>query len=290
MDTPTADEEATPQTRTPDAIAPKKQRSLGRSQEAYDRFTNAVDTPLMVLTILWLPILIIPLIKPVHGTVAETFTTIDYTVWAVFALEYAIKLFLSPSRGHFFKTHLLDLLIVAVPFFRPARAGRLINLTRLGRIAVVLSRGIKRAREVLAHRSLQFVLLTAMVMIFASAGLVTIAERSAPNATIHNYGQGLWWAIVTVTSVGYGDRFPVTGFGQGVAVVMMVVGVALIGILTATIASFFVGQDLDSAKSERNEIKEELQAARDEREHLNRRLDEITRLLSELQGQRNVDS
>jgi voltage-gated potassium channel len=264
--------------------------ALAKSQDAYDRFAAAVDTPLMILTLLWLPILIIPLIKPVHGTTAETFAFIDYTIWALFAVEYLVKLYLAPSRKQYVRSHILDLIIVAVPFFRPARAGRLINLTRLGRIGVVMADGITRARNVFTHRGLHFVLLAATVMVFASAGLVTIAERSAPHATIHNYGQGLWWAIVTVTTVGYGDKYPVTGFGQGVAVVMMVVGIGLIGVLTATIASYFVGQDLDKAQSEREAMQTELVAARKEREMLVERLDELHALLTSVLDQRGVRS
>ena len=183
-----------------------------------------------------------------HGATAETFAVIDYTVWALFVVEYVVKMYLTPNRGKYFRSHLLDLIIVAIPFFRPARAGRLVNLMRLGRIGIVLDRGLTRAKDVLTHKGLHFVLLTATVMVFASAGLVTITERSAPHATIHNYGQGLWWAIVTVTTVGYGDKYPVTGFGQGIAVVMMIVGIGLIGVLTATVASYFVGQDLGKAQ------------------------------------------
>src|SRR5215472_9154418 len=83
---------------------PESRRSrLARSQDAYDRFSAAVDIPLTVIPIAWLPVLIIPLITPVHGAVAETFAVIDYMVWALFVLEYLIKLYLSPSRWHFFK-------------------------------------------------------------------------------------------------------------------------------------------------------------------------------------------
>ena len=92
---------------------------LGRNQEAYDKFAQAVEVPLMVVTILWLPVLIVPLVRPVHGSVAQTLAVIDYMVWALFALEYVVKLFLAPNRWKFVRTHILDLLIVAVPFFRP---------------------------------------------------------------------------------------------------------------------------------------------------------------------------
>ncbi len=79
-----------------------------------------------VLTLAWLPVLIVPLVVPLHGSVAETFDLIDYSIWALFAVECFVKLYLSPRRWQFFRTHLLDLLIVAVPMFRSLRctAGR----------------------------------------------------------------------------------------------------------------------------------------------------------------------
>ena len=66
---------------------------LARSQEAYDKFAQADEVPLMVVTILWLPVLIVPLVRPVHGSVAQTLAVIDYMVWALFALEYVVKLY-----------------------------------------------------------------------------------------------------------------------------------------------------------------------------------------------------
>jgi voltage-gated potassium channel len=177
---------------------------------------------------------------PLHGSMADTFATIDYTVWALFALEYVIKLSLAPQRGYFVRTHLLDLLIVAVPFFRPLRMGRLVRLLRLSRVAVVMGEALRRGKSIFTHNGFHFVVLTAAVLVFVCAGLVTFAERNAKGANIHDFGQGLWWAIVTVTTVGYGDRYPTTPFGQGVAVLLMLVGIGLIGTLTATVASYFV--------------------------------------------------
>ena len=84
------------------------------------------------------------------------------------------------------------------------------------------------------------------------AGLMTFAERSAKGWNIHNFGQGLWWAVETVTTVGYGERYPVTTLGQGVAVFLMLVGIGLIGVLTATVASYFV-QERTNQRDERLE-------------------------------------
>ena len=75
-------------------------------------------------------------------------------------------------------------------------------------------------------------------------------ERNAKGSNIHNYPDALWWAIVTVTTVGYGDRFPVTGGGRTVAVILMLLGIGLIGVLTATVASVFVKEHTDSNKEE----------------------------------------
>jgi voltage-gated potassium channel len=206
-----------------------------RSQDRYDHFAQAVDTPMLVITILWLPVLIVPLVTPVHGAVAASLEAIDFTVWALFALEYVVKFALAPDRVHYFKTHILELIVVVVPFLRPLRL-----VVGLARVGVVFAEALRRAKSIFTHNGLHFVVLTVAVLVFVSAGLVTVAERHARGANIHDFGQGLWWAIVTVTTVGYGDRYPVTPFGQGVAVFLMLVGIGLLGVLTATIASYFV--------------------------------------------------
>jgi voltage-gated potassium channel len=151
---------------------------------------------------------------------------------------------------------------------------------------VVLARGIKRARDLLSHKGLHFVLLTVAMVIFACAGLATVSERAGQGGNIHNFGQGLWWAVVTVTTVGYGDHYPVTALGQGVAVVLMLVGIGLIGILTATVASYFVGQDLDRDKTERDLMRTELEDARAERQNLALKLDTVQAQLTELLSRR----
>ena len=81
------------------------------------------------------------------------------------------------------------------------------------------------------------------------------AERNSPDANIKTFGDGLWWAATTVTTVGYGDRFPTTPLGRLIAVVLMLVGIALLGVITATIATWFVGR-LQVVEEEVAEVKE----------------------------------
>jgi len=108
---------------------------------------------------------------------------------------------------------------------------------------------------------LQYVLLAVTVIVFASAALELTFERHSVGPTaIHDFGGSLWWAIVTVTTVGYGDKVPMTGPGKFVAVALMLTGIGLIGVLTATVASFFVQQQ---HSEELAEMKEQLQEIRD---------------------------
>jgi len=223
---------------------------LGRSKEAYDRFSRSADIPLTVLALLWLPVLVVPLVVHLSAPVSDTFNAIDYFVWATFVVEYLIRFYLAPVRRTFFTHHLLDLAVIALPMLRPLRALRLLRFLNVGRAGVVLLNALRRARDIFTHRGLHFVLLAVLVIMFVCSGLELAFERDTTGSTIHNYGEALWWAIVTVTTVGYGDTYPVSAAGRGVAVVLMLVGIGLIGVLTATVASYFVQENEDEEKAE----------------------------------------
>jgi len=231
------------------------EKGLGRSQEAYQRVSRIVDGPLMIAAVIWLPFLIIPLFVHLNGAVASAFNAVDYTVWALFVVEYLTKLWLVPARWGYVKTHKLDLAMVALPMLRPLRVLRLLRLLRVG---TVLMNSLKRARALLTHHSLHYVLLSVGVIVFAAAGLEVAFEAHAHGSDIHSFANALWWAVVTVTTVGYGDKVPVSGAGRGVAVVLMVVGIGLIGILTATVASFFVQETADEQNVDVKDLRERL--------------------------------
>lgn len=223
---------------------------LARSQDAYDRFSAIVELPLTILAVLWLPILVIPYVVHLAPDVSETFSAIDYMVWAAFAIEYGVKIYLAPSRKHFFTHHLVDLAVIVLPLLRPLRLLRLLRLVNLARVGVILVEALRRCRDIFTHRGLHFVLLAVMVVIFACSGVVYSFEAHAKGSNIRSFGDALWWAVVTVTTVGYGDKVPVTAGGRGVAVVLMVVGIGLIGTLTATVASYFVEQSGEQEKAD----------------------------------------
>jgi voltage-gated potassium channel len=236
--------------------------NLGRSQDAYNRFSAAVEVPLTVLAVLWLPVLVVPVVTRIPGSVADTLTAIDYLVWAAFVVEYLVKLYLAPSRWEFARRHIIDLVVIVVPVLRPLRVLRLLRVLTFARASLVLTSALKRARELLTHHGLHFVLLAVLAIVVAGSAAEFALEHHAHGANIHSFGDALWWAIVTVTTVGYGDRYPVSAGGRGVAVVLMLTGIGLVGVLSATVASYFVGQSAEGDMTE-----------------LHRRLDHIEALL-----------
>ncbi|MGC8628139.1 MAG: potassium channel family protein [Acidimicrobiales bacterium] len=98
---------------------------------------------------------------------------------------------------------------------------------------------MKRARAIITHRGFHFVLLAAFLLVLAMAALELASEHGTRGATIHNYSDAPWWALVTVSTVAYGDKVPVAAGGRAIAVVLMFVGIGLMGTITATVASFF---------------------------------------------------
>jgi voltage-gated potassium channel len=124
------------------------------------------------------------------------------------------------------------------------------HVVGIEKMSLLVNEGELRVETILKHHSLFRVLIAAGATLFLGAWLVLLFEDNAKGSNIHNYPDALWWAIVTVTTVGYGDRFPVTGGGRTVAVVLMLVGIGLIGVLTATVASVFIKEHTDANKEE----------------------------------------
>lgn len=198
----------------------------------YDRWVERSERPLLIIALLFLLVLCIPVINPtMTSSEALTVRILNYGIWAVFAVDYAVRLRLVDNRRRFVRTHIADLLVVLLPALRPLRLLRLLSLGQL------LAR---RGTHAIVADISRFVAGAAALVVFLGAVVVLGAERDAQGANIRTFGDALWWACTTITTVGYGDRFPVTVEGRAVAVVLMVTGIALLGILTASIAAWFV--------------------------------------------------
>ena len=220
-------------------------KTLERRQAAYDRVEEITELPMLVLSLAILPLLFVPLVTDLSDSAERAFFLADWGIWAVFAIELVIKTYLSPVRSVYLRQHWFDVLIVVLPFLRPlrvVRSARALRLLRSMRVFAFFARAMHSATSVFETRNLKYVLLVAVLVIFSAAGLVTLFERDG-DGSIQDFGDALWWAIATITTVGYGDKIPETAEGRGVAVFLMLLGITLFSVVTANVASFLVRRD-----------------------------------------------
>ncbi len=201
--------------------------SAGRQE----RWTRATDIPLLAIAGVFVVAYAWDIIGNLRGFPDELAQIVIWVTWAIFVVDYLIKLVLAPRRLRWFFRHILDFLLVALPFLRPLR---------LMRVAMVWTSVHRVAGRTLRGRLAVYVIGSALLLVFVASLAVLEAERSAPGSNIHNFGQAVWWAFVTITGVGYGDFEPVTVQGRIVAVGLMIAGVALIGVIAATLATWLI--------------------------------------------------
>lgn len=188
---------------------------------------------------------------------------VSWIVWGAFVVDYFVRLSCSLPKGVFIRTHKLDLLMVLVP------------MLRLLRVFLVLRKALSSvSTEKIAGSIVSLII----IIVFGSAFFVWRVEYNAPGATITTFRDAVWWAIVTTTTVGYGDYTPVTPAGRTIAVVVMIVGVGLIGTVSATVAAYFVSRRKVS-KTEDPETAETTTHA-----ELLARLDELSAQQTEIRG------
>ena len=204
------------------------------------------EWPLAFAAVVFLVAYAWPILQPDLGSSWVGLCKIlTWLVWLAFALDYIVRLTLSENRGRWFVHHLFDLVVLALPLLRPLRLLRLVVLLRtLSRSAAGGLRG--RVAIYVAGGSVLLALVAALA--------VLDAERGHSGSNIVDFKDALWWACTTMTTVGYGDRYPVTETGRLVGVLLMVGGIALLGTVTATFASWLVQAVEDEGNRETTDI------------------------------------
>ena len=169
-------------------------------------------------------------------------------IWIAFIVDYVVRISLTAkgARLRFVLSHPLDLLAVILPFLRPVA-----QLTHLSSVPLfqrrVAAGAIQRARIILLAGA--FV----VVFVYSIALAVLNVERNAPGATIVSFGDSIWWACVTLFTVGYGDTYPVTVPGRVFAVMLMMGGFAIIGVASAVVGSYLTERIKGQVKAEETE-------------------------------------
>lgn len=188
----------------------------------------------------------------------------DLLICIAFFIDFSISMWRAPDRWRYFITWgWLDLLS-SIPTLDAARWGRLARLARILRIL----RGIRAARMVAAvvmrarrESTILATMLLALLLLVGSSTAILYAER-AETSNIKSAEDALWWAFTTITTVGYGDRFPVTTEGRVIAVVLMTAGVGLFGAFSATLAAWILAQNDSGNNAEAAALREEIATLR----------------------------
>ena len=210
---------------------------------------------------------------PYSSAVVEWATIADWAIWGVFVLELFLMLLVVQRRGAYLRENWVDVVVVvfsfpiiaegigAVRLLRLARLGRLarlFKLFRMPRIAAALESFVAALRRIFSRRGLGAMLVATVVMVLSFAALVYGLDDGNP--AFASFGEVVWWAFVTVTTVGYGDIVPQAPIARGVAVVLMMVGIGFVATVTASIASFFVDADEEDDFAELKEQVARLEA------------------------------
>jgi voltage-gated potassium channel len=207
-------------------------------EERLRRWEHATAYPLTGLSLLFIAVYAWPVLDTGMSTAwRDACELADVVIWSLFLIEYLIRFSLAKHRPRFIRTHWFDLTVLILPVLRPLRALRLLNALRvLNRHAVAWTRG----------RLAVYVISATVLIVLMAALAVLDVERGRPGSTINTYPQALWWAVCTITTVGYGDLYPETIEGRLVAVMLMIGGLGLIGFTTGSLASWIVDRLSDA--------------------------------------------
>ena len=180
------------------------------------------------------------------GTRSPLMYVADWAIWTVFVVDYVVGLTHAANRWQYARTHRLSAAVVIVSFpLLPAalaltRLARLARLFPLLRLVGVTARGMDSLARILGRRGLAYMVAVTGLLVFAGGGSLAVLE---PHTVQHGFWEGIWWAIVTVTTVGYGDITPQSVGGRMVAILLMLSGVGLTSTIAASVAAYFVAQE-----------------------------------------------
>lgn len=195
----------------------------------YERWTRLSEWPLAVAALVFFGIYAWLVIGQPPLVLAVAIEVLLVLIWVVFAVDYLVRLSLAKPRVRWFVRHLHLLAIVIMPFFRPLYLIRLVSLVGI----------LSKASAFRGQVTMYLVTTSSLLILIASVAILDV-EQDAPDALITTFGDAIWWAFVTITTVGYGDLYPVTTAGRIVAGGLMIAGIALLGSVTATFASWFI--------------------------------------------------
>ena len=203
-----------------------------RSELALAKWENVSTLPLAALALGYLALYALEVLGHWSPDLMFDFVAVSDIIWGIFIIDFVARFFMSHHRGQFLKKNIVELISLVLPMFRAFRMFRVV--IALGFIARV-------AQSLQARIGIYLGLILPLLIFTCSLGVYE-AEHLVPGAKITTFGDSVWWAFVTVTTIGYGDYYPITVEGRMIAVLLMLSGLALVSVITVTFASWFLGR------------------------------------------------
>jgi len=247
-----------------------------------ERWQQRFDVPVLVAALLVIPVIIVE-----QSDAGEPWRTVaailNWCIWIVFALELVTMLVVVADRWRWLRTHPLEVIIVVLtPPFLPAslqaaRALRLLRVLRVFRLMTVL-------RKLYTFEGLRYAALLA-VMTALGGGAAFAAVERGHNDAVTNTWDGVFWAVTTMTTVGYGDMYPKTDYGRVIAIAVMVIGIGFLSLLIGAAAERFVSRDVAEAEEKlESEVEASEAGVLREIEEISERLRRLEAGVRRLQG------
>ncbi len=196
---------------------------------------------ILLLSIYVLGAILVDTIFSIPKEISHLIQIIDFAICGVFLLDFCIQFYQAENKLRFMRWGWIDL-VASIPMVDAFRFGRLFRMIRILRLV----KAFKSLKEFIdsffdnkAKGTLNSVLIISILMIIFSSISILQVEND-PQSNINTAGDAIWWAFVTITTVGYGDYYPVTLEGRVIAVVLMTTGVGLFGTFTAFVANWFL--------------------------------------------------
>jgi voltage-gated potassium channel len=198
-----------------------------------DSWRKHTEWPLAGVAVVFLVAYSIEVIANVPERSAGVFDIIIWITWGVFLIDYVVTLILQERRARWFVRNLHEVVILALPMVRPLRLMRLLTVMRFSH---------RFAGSRLRGRIITYAIALTILLVYVGALAALDAEQNHPGSNIRSIGNALWWAVSTVTGTGFGDYYPVTFVGKLVGVGLMAGGIALVGVVAASLAAWMIDQ------------------------------------------------
>ena len=235
-------------------------------QSEINETATAFQIFMIVLSVYVLGALFVDGMYDLSPAMDELINQIDFIVCMIFMGDFFYRLHRAPSKLKFLRWGWIDF-ISSIPMLSVFRGGNVIRIVRIFRILRAF-RSVKILLKYLLKNRTQNTLVSvgAISCMVAMGGSMAILrlEQAIPTGNIKTPSDALWWSIVTITTVGYGDRYPVSDGGRVVAAILMIVGVALFGTFTGFVASLFVEPDIKREENEVHALAQQIKALRGE--------------------------